>query len=72
MIVKSCYKCLDPKKIEFYKKYHNKLTHVKFLAKRQYYDQVLRQNKNNPKKTRSVNKEIVDHKKNSRQTFLLL
>ena len=40
-LFKFCYKCLDSNKIEFYKKYRNKLTHIKFLAKRQKYDQVL-------------------------------
>ena len=48
---KSCFKCLDLNKIKFYKKYRNKLTYFKFLSKRQYCDQVFRQNKNNPRKT---------------------
>ena len=68
-LLKSYYKCLDLNKIEFYIKYRNKLTHIKFWTKRQYYDQVLRQNKSNLKKTWSVIREIVDYKKNSRTNF---
>ena len=49
-LFKSGYNCVSPNKIEFYKKYRNKLTHIKFLVKRQYYYQVLQQNKNNLKK----------------------
>ena len=68
-LFKSCYKCLDPSKIEFYKKYRNKLMHIKFLAKRQYYDQVLKRNKSNPRKTGSVIREIIDYKKNLQINF---
>ena len=56
---------MDSNKIEFYKKYRNKVTHIKFLAKQQYYDQVLQQNKSNPKKMWSVIRKMVDYKKNS-------
>ena len=37
-LFKSCFKCSEVSKIEFYKKYRNKLTHIKFLAKSQYYN----------------------------------
>ena len=61
-LFKSCYKCSDPNKIKFYKKYCNKLTHLKFFAKRQYYHNILRDNRNDPKATWSVIKQIVDCK----------
>ena len=50
-LFKSCYKCSEVSKIEFYKKYHNKLTHIKFLAKSRYYISLLTENRSNPKKT---------------------
>ena len=50
-LFKSCYQCQDPVKIEHYKKYRNKLTHIKALAKQQHYDSLLRKNSNNPKKS---------------------
>ena len=49
-LFKSCKKCSEVSKIEFYKKYRNKLTHVKFLAKSQYYNSLLTENRSNPKK----------------------
>ena len=68
-LFKSRYKCLDLNKIEFYKKYRNTPAHFKFLAKRQYYDQVLRQSKSNPKESWSIIREIVDYKKNLPTNF---
>ena len=53
-LLKSCYQCQDPVKIEHYKKYRNKLTHIKALAKQQHYDSLSRKNSNNPKKSWSV------------------
>ena len=49
-LFQSCYKCSEVSKIEFYKKDLNKLTDVKFLAKRQYYNSLLTENQSNPKK----------------------
>ena len=46
-LFKSCYKCSEVNKIEFYKKYRNKLRHVKFLAKSQYYNSLLTENRSN-------------------------
>ena len=49
-LFKFCYKYYEANKIEFYKKYRNKLTHVKSLAKSQYYNKLLTENRSNPKK----------------------
>ena len=47
---------------DFYKKYLNKLTHIKNLAKSTYYDKLLRTNYKNTCKAWSIIREIVDHK----------
>ena len=44
-LFKSCYQCQDPVKIEYYKKYPNKLSRIKALAKQQHYDSLLRNNR---------------------------
>ena len=62
----SCYKCSEANKIEFYKKYRNKLTHVKFLAKNQYYNNLLIENRSNPKKTWEILRQIIEGKNSSR------
>ena len=64
-LFKTCYQCQDPVKIKLYKKYRNKLTHIKALAKQQHYDSLLRKNSNNPKKSWSVIREIIDNKSTS-------
>ena len=64
-LFKSCYQCQDPVKIEHYQKYRNKLTHIKALAEQQHYDSLLRKNSNNPKKSWSVIREIIDNKSTS-------
>ena len=64
-LFKSCYQCQNPVKIEHYKKHRNKLTHIKALAKQQRYDSLLRKNSNNPKKSWSVIREIIDNKSTS-------
>ena len=45
-----------------YKKYLNKLTHVKNLAKRNYYESIIKNNNKNPSQIWSVINEIVDYK----------
>ena len=52
----------DNFKREFYKKYLNKLTLIKNLAIRTYYEKLLKTNYKNTSKTWSIIKEIVDHK----------
>ena len=69
-LLNSCYQCYDTVKIEHYKKYRNKLTHIKALAKQQHYDSSLRKNRNNPKKSWSVIREIIDNKSTSNINLL--
>ena len=64
-LFKSCYQYLDPVKIQYYKKYHNELTHIKALAKQQHYDSLLRKNSNSPKKSWSVIRKIIDNNSTS-------
>ena len=45
-----------------YKKYLNKLTHVKNLAKRNYYESIIKNNNKNPSQIWSVINNIVDYK----------
>ena len=45
-----------------YKKYLNKLTHVKNLAKRNYYESIIKNNNKNSSQIWSVINEIVDYK----------
>ena len=63
----SCYKCSEANKIEIYKKYRNKLTHVKFLAKSQYYNNLSTENRSNPKKTWEILRQIIEGKNSSRK-----
>ena len=65
-LFKSCYKCSEANKIEFYKKYRNELTHVKSLAKNQYYNKLLTKNWSNPKKTWEVLAQIIEGRSKSR------
>ena len=60
------YFCSEANKIEFYKKYRNKLTHVKSLAKSQYYNKLLTENRSNPKKTWEVLGQIIEGRSKSR------
>ena len=52
----------DNFKRQFYKKYLNKLTHFKNLAKRIYYEKLIKTNYKNTSKTWSITREIVNHK----------
>ena len=65
-LFKSCYKCSEANKIELYKKYRNKLTHVKSFAKSQYYNKLLTENLSNPKKTWEVLGQIIEGRSKSR------
>ena len=46
-----------------YKKYRNKLHHILRCAERQHYEEVIKNNKNNLRKTWGVMKEIINKKK---------
>ena len=65
-LFKSCYKCSEANKIEFYKKYCNKFTHVESLAKSQYYNKLLTENRSNPKKSWEVRGQIIEGRSKSR------
>ena len=60
----------DKSKKEHYKKYLNKLTHVKNLAKRIYYENSIKCNNNNPSQTWSIIKEIIDHKNSAKKNCI--
>ena len=60
----------DKFKKEHYKKYLDKLTHVKNLAKHLYYKNLIKCNNNNPSQTRFIIKEIIDYKNFAKKTGL--
>ena len=60
----------DKSKKEHYKKYLNKLAHVKNLAKRIYYKNLIKCNNNNLSQNWSIIKEIIDHKNSAKKTVL--
>lgn len=49
-----------------YKKYLNKLTHIKYIAKRLYYENLVRESHGNSHKTWSIIGEIINYKNNSK------
>ena len=59
-------------KKEHFKKYLNKLTHVKNVAKRIYSENLIKCNNNNPSQTWSIIKEIIDHKNSAKKQYYLL
>ena len=69
-LFKSSYKCSDPSKIKFYKKYCNKLTHIKYYGKRQYYNNLLNSNENNQKTTWAIINQIIDCKSKSVSIYI--
>ena len=60
----------DNFKQEFHKKYLNKLTHIKNLAKSTDHKKLLKTNYKNTSKTWSIIREIVDHKNSSNKSNL--
>ena len=52
----------DSSKKQQYKKYSNKLTHTKNIAKRSYYENLIKKNKRNPSQTWPIIKDIVSLK----------
>ena len=61
-LFKTCYKSDDIAKKQKYKKYLNKLTHLKNISKRNYYESLITENQNSPHKSWSVINEIIDYK----------
>ena len=62
----------DKSKKEHYKKYLNKLTHVKNLAKRIYYENLIKCKNNNPSQTWSIIKETIDYKNFTKKLYYIL
>ena len=58
----TCCKNDDVAKKQKYKKYLNKLTHLKNISKRIYYESLIKENQNSPHKSWSVINEIIDYK----------
>jgi len=52
----------DSDKKAYYKKYRNKLTHIKNEAKHYYYENLIKNTQNNSSQTWSVINEIIDCK----------
>ena len=57
-----CFKSNNADKKALYKKYRNKLSHIKYLAKRNYYENLIKSNNRNPSQIWSVIKEIIECK----------
>ena len=63
-LFKKCYKKNDPVLIENYKKYSNKLTSIKRIAKQNYYAHMIQLNKNDlSKQWRSINQILERNNK---------
>ena len=68
---KKLFKSNNPKAKAFYKKYLNKITHVKYAAKRNYYENLIKTNSRNSSQTWSAIREIIDCKYSSNKINLL-
>ena len=64
-LFKKLFKSNNPKEKAFYPKYLNKLTHVKYAAKRNYYENLIKTNSRNSSQTWSAIREIIDCKHSS-------
>lgn len=69
-LFRSHFKSNDPSKKYLYKKYLNKLTHIKFKAKQNYYDNLFKTNYKNPSETWSIIRQIIECKPSTRKTKL--
>ena len=61
-LFRKLFKSNNSKEKTFYKKYLNKLTHVKCAAKRNYYEKLIKTNPKNYSQTWSAIREIIDCK----------
>ena len=59
------FKSNNPEEKTFYKKYLNKLTHVKETSKRNYYENLIKTNSKNSSQTWSAIREVIDCKHSS-------
>ena len=64
------FKSNNPDKKKVYKKYLNKLTHIKFRAKRIYNKNLIKSNSNNSTQTWSIIKKIINCKQFSKKSKL--
>ena len=64
------YRSSDPNKKLIYKKYLNKLTHIKNRSKQLYYENLIRENHGNSHKAWSVIGEILNYKGHKNETKL--
>ena len=64
------FKSNDVDKKAFYRKYFNKLTRIKYHAKRNYYENLIKTNNQNSSQIWSIIKEIIECKKNSTKNKL--
>ena len=69
-LFRKLFKSNNPKEKTFYKKYLNKLTHVKEAAKRNYYENLIKTNSKNSSQTWSAIREIIDCKHSSNKLKL--
>ena len=65
-----CYKQNNPESIAYYKKYLNKLTFIKRLAKEQYYTSQLLKHKQDISKQWSIINELLDQSKRCSSTTI--
>ena len=69
-LFRACFKSNNANKKAVYKKYLNKLSHIKYHAKRNYYENLIKSNNRNPSQIWSVIKEISNFKKFSKKSKL--
>ena len=69
-LFRKLFKSNNPKEKTFYKKYLNKLTHVKEAAKRNYNENLIKTNSKNSSQTWSAIREIIDCKHSSNKLKL--
>ena len=69
-LFRACFKSNNADKKPFYKKYRNKLSHIKYHAKRNYYENLVKSNNRNPSQKWSAIKEIIECKKSSKKSKL--
>ena len=67
-LFKTHYGSNDPDKKLFYKQCKNKLTHIKSLAKRCYYENLIKENQGNSYRTWSIIGELIDYKSKKRKS----
>ena len=57
-LFRTCYKHGDSNKLLLYKSYSNKLTHLKKISKRQYYNNLFNEHRNNKTETWKIKSRL--------------